>query len=132
MVISIVLGLIRKPAVTLAATATLALGIGAATALFSTVNAALLKPLPYPRAEEIYTVRTFFPSGRFTSGLVATEELAALRNMSDAVAGTAATQRSDSILEAGSVQRQVTGYGVSEGFFELAGRSDGRRPAVRP
>jgi putative ABC transport system permease protein len=121
MVISIVLGLIRKPAVTLAATATLALGIGAATALFSTVNAALLKPLPYPRAEEIYTVRTFFPSGRFTSGLVATEELAALRNMSDAVAGTAATQRSDSILEAGSVQRQVTGYGVSEGFFELAG-----------
>ena len=71
-------GSLRQPSLSLAATATLALGIGAATALFSTVNAALLKPLPYPGAEDIYTVRTFFPTGRFTSGLVASEELASL------------------------------------------------------
>lgn len=121
MLVTIVRGLLRQPALTIAATATLALGIGAATALFTTVNAALLRPLPYPRAEDIYTVRTFFPSGRFTSGLVATEELAALREMTGAVAATAATFRIDNIIDAGSSQRQVTGYGVSEGFFELAG-----------
>jgi putative ABC transport system permease protein len=121
MFVDIVLGLVRKPALTVAASATLALGIGAATALFSTVNTVLLKPLPYPRAEDIYTVRTFFPSGRFTSGLVATEELAALQQMTDAVASTAAVWRSDSIIEAGQLQRQVTGYGVSDGFFDLTG-----------
>lgn len=118
---SIVLGLIRKPAATITASATLALGIGSATALFSTVNAALLKPLPYPSAGDIYTVRTFFPSGRFTSGLVATEELAALREWTDAVAGAAAAWRTESIIDSGSVQRQVTAYGVTDGFFELAG-----------
>lgn len=121
MLLGILRGLVRQPAVPAAASATLALGIGAATALFSTVNAALLKPLPYPGAGDIYTVRTFFPDGRFTSGLVATEELAALNAMTDAVAGTAATYRTDNIVDSGSTQRQVTGYGVAAGFFELAG-----------
>ncbi|HJR58078.1 MAG TPA: ADOP family duplicated permease [Vicinamibacterales bacterium] len=121
MLVSVLRGLVRRPTLILAATATLALGIGAATALFSTVNAALLKPLPYSRAEDIYTVRTFFPSGRFTSGLVATEELAALRQMSDAVLASAAVFRSDSVIDSGSTRRQVTGYGVSETFFDLAG-----------
>src|SRR5215475_15648570 len=40
----------RTPAVTLAVIATLAIGIGANTAIFSVVNAVLLKPLPYPDA----------------------------------------------------------------------------------
>lgn len=38
----------RTPAFPLAAIGTLAIGIGATTAIFSTVNAALLKPLPSP------------------------------------------------------------------------------------
>ena len=38
----------RTPAFPLAAIGTLAIGIAATTAIFSTVNAALLKPLPYP------------------------------------------------------------------------------------
>jgi predicted permease len=121
MLVSILLGLVRKPALTIAASATLALGIGSATALFSSVNAALLKPLPYPRAENIYTVRTFFPDGRFTSGLVATEELAALRGMTDSVSAAAAVWRLDSIIDIEPAQMQVTGYGVTEEFFALAG-----------
>ena len=40
----------RTPAFPLAAIGTLAIGIAATTAIFSTVNAALLKPLPYPNA----------------------------------------------------------------------------------
>ena len=115
--------LLRQPSLTLAAAATLAVGIGAATALFSTVNAALLKPLPYPHAEDIYTVRTFFSSGRFTSGLVASEELAALEQMTDAVVATAATVRNDSLIIIGSEAQQAVSYGVSEEFFELFGVS---------
>jgi putative ABC transport system permease protein len=45
--------LLRKPAFTLVVIATLALGIGSSTAVFSVVSGVLLRPLPYPQAERI-------------------------------------------------------------------------------
>ena len=48
----------RAPAFPLAAIATLALGIGATTAIFTTLNAVLLKPLPYPNPGDLYSIRT--------------------------------------------------------------------------
>ena len=51
-------GLWRAPQFTIAAAATLALGVGAATAIFSVVHAVLLAPLPYPAAERIVALGT--------------------------------------------------------------------------
>jgi hypothetical protein len=46
----------RSPAFSLAAVATLAVGIGASTAVFSVVDLLLFRSLPYPRAERLVSV----------------------------------------------------------------------------
>jgi putative ABC transport system permease protein len=54
--------LARKPGFTAAAIVTLALGIGANTAVFSVLNGYLLKPLPYPQSGQLIAVNESLPA----------------------------------------------------------------------
>lgn len=121
MIRAAVRSLLHQPSFTLAAVGTLAVGIAATTTLFTTVNAALLRPLPYAHPADLYAVRTYFPDGRFTMGLVGTEELAAVAAQKDVVSDVAWTARLDGTISADSEPRQLVAYAVSDRFFDLFG-----------
>src|SRR5258708_36969797 len=55
-------GLAKHPVLTIIAIVTLGLGIGANSAIFSTINALLLRPLPFPDPERIVAVWDKAPS----------------------------------------------------------------------
>ena len=60
-------GLLREPGFTAVAVLTLALAIGANTAIFSVADGLLLRPLPLPRADRLLLVMRHFPQGETES-----------------------------------------------------------------
>jgi putative ABC transport system permease protein len=56
--------LLKSPSVSIVATIALALGIGANTAIFSVVNAVLLRPLPFPNSDALTSVYKSSKDGR--------------------------------------------------------------------
>jgi putative ABC transport system permease protein len=112
----------RAPSFPLAAIATLALGIGATTAIFSTLNAVLLKPLPYPQAEDLYNIRTALTDGRVTTGMLSNGEVWRLNQARVSLVQAAGLQSNDlTLLRMDGTPQHVTVYGVTEGFFDLFG-----------
>ncbi len=112
----------RAPAFPVAAILTLALGIGATTAIFSTLNAVLLKPLPYPDAQDLYNIRTALTDGRVTTGLLSNGEISRLNASPVSIVRAAGMQAADlTLLHEDGAPQHVKIHGVTEGFFELFG-----------
>jgi putative ABC transport system permease protein len=112
----------RTPAFPLAAIATLAIGIGATTAIFSTVNAALLKPLPYPNPGDLYSLRTALTDGRVTTGNLSHVEVIRLNDPRLSIVRAVGLQANDvTLVRNDGTPLKTKAYAVSEGFFPLFG-----------
>jgi putative ABC transport system permease protein len=114
----------RSPLFTATSIITLAIGIGATTAVFSTVNATLLRPLPYPHPEELVSVRTRLTDGRITTGLLSPMELTALEapNLPLVRAAGLSNQPFDAtLISPDGTPAPALLTSATEGFFELLG-----------
>ena len=107
---------------------TLALGIGATSAVFSVVHAVLLDSLPYRDAERLYRVRTVYPDG--TAYSVSAPDFMSLKARRRASSTSRRTRAASSRLSGLGEPREVRGARVSRGLFEMLGLGD-RRSAGR-
>ena len=117
--------LTRRPVLALTATLTLALGIGANTAIFSVVDGVLLSPLPYPNADRLVLVQEDEPDDEpGTTGYFSFHALRAGQQTFDSVAamgGWSAILAGD-----GKDAERVNGTRVTWEFF----RTLGVKPAI--
>lgn len=111
--------LLRKPGFTIVALLTLALAIGANTAIFSVVNALMLRPLPFPEPEEIVQLQRNFPQANVT--LVAAPKFLYWRDHNTVFERMATydTLGSGFNLTGDGPPERVTGSRVSLHFFEV-------------
>lgn len=115
----------KRPAFTLAAVLTLALGIGSNAAIFSVINGVLLRPLPFPHSEQLVAVYTrYLPStGQdFPYFPLSGPEFADIRSRVDAFAGIAAYSFNNRNLtrDSGQAERVLT-MAVTAEFFNVLG-----------
>lgn len=114
--------LLKSPAFTAVAVLSLALGIGANTAIFSVVNSILLRPLPYPESERIVSVWHTPPQDSFP-GLsrfsVSPGNYLDWKEQSQAFEQMAIYQYAGLSLSAGGDPVPITGAAVSSDFFSV-------------
>jgi predicted permease len=110
-------GLLKQPAFTLVAVLTLALGIGANTAIFSVVNAVLLRALPYHNSHRlVLAYGTDQGGGPGTISVAEAQDFAAqLTTLED----FAAMQSQSINLTGGAQPERVRGAFVTANFFEV-------------
>ena len=111
---------IKNPAFAAVAIMTLALGIGANTAIFSIVNSVLLKPLPYPEADRIMVVNESGSGQEFSVALPNYEDWKRDNTVFQFLAITRRESRNLSDVPGQEAQRIQCAH-VSEDFFKVIG-----------
>jgi putative ABC transport system permease protein len=113
----------NKPGFTAVAIITLSLGIGANTAIFSVVNAVLLRPLPFPKPENIVLVRDDL-SGRQAENVgISVDELKDLQERSGIFEQVSAVWPIDANLTGSDRPERIEVLAVSPNYFSLLGAS---------
>ncbi|HJU41593.1 MAG TPA: ABC transporter permease [Vicinamibacterales bacterium] len=121
-------GLLRAPGFAAVTILTLALGIGANTAIFSIVNGVILRPLPYPNPEQLMYLTTQFPAMGFDRFWVSPPEYFEFRELNQSFAVVGAYTTGEVNLTAGDRPLRARSASVDDalltalGIQPLAGR----------
>ena len=120
--------LLRTPGFTITAVAALTLGIGANTAIFSVVNAILLKPLPVPDPGRLVALITTAPGNgeqAQTNPEASPAKFAFWRTQSSVLEDVTALTDGESVMNysGGDVLEQWSSMSVSRDFFRMVGSS---------
>jgi putative ABC transport system permease protein len=111
----------KNPGFTTVAILTLALGIGANTAIFSVVDAVILRPLPFPNAPRLLDICARSTLFDFTHLGVSLPDINDIRATSTTLLTISPYQSSSKELVASGKPDRVEGSEVSEDFFPLLG-----------
>jgi putative ABC transport system permease protein len=106
---------------TLVAVLTLAFGIGANTAIFSVVNAVVLRPLPFPKPEQIVIIRDDLTGRQIENVGMSVDELKDLQERSGAFQQVSAVWPVDANLTGSERPERIELLAVSPNYFTLLG-----------
>ena len=112
--------LLKQPVFTLIATLVLALGIGANTAIFSVVDAVLLRPLPYPNQERLVALSTRWRKTGLR-GAVSAPDFADFHDQATGFDGMAAYGRGESSVSVDGSTDYAAVAGTTREFMTLFG-----------
>ncbi|HEV2129761.1 MAG TPA: ABC transporter permease, partial [Longimicrobiaceae bacterium] len=112
--------LFKSPLFLLVTTLTLALGIGGSTTVFSLINAAFLRPLPIPEAEQVVSLSERTERGR-QMGFFSYPDYTVYRDGNEVFSELAATGFYGFGLNQGGVAESVTGAFVTGNYFRMLG-----------
>jgi predicted permease len=111
----------RSPGFTLTAVLTLALGIGANTAIFSVVNATLLRPLPFPHPERIVAIQNQYKAVGLDSASASVGDYIDYRKQRQLFSEVAAVDTGDFNLTGGDRPERLQCGSATSGLFAVLG-----------
>jgi predicted permease len=111
--------LVMSPGFTAVITLTLALSIGANSAIFSVIQGVLLKPLPYPHSEQV--VRLFLSGPEFPKFPLNPFDFLDFRARNKSFQSMAAFTRGDMQLSGSGEPVELAGFGITSGYFRVLG-----------
>jgi len=113
--------LARSPGFAATAIVTIALGIGATSAIFSVINAVALKPLPYPGADRLVFITSQFPTLHFDKFWISPPEYFELRERSSSYTDIAAYRTTAANVSDVTHPERVNAAFVTANMFDVLG-----------
>ena len=110
---------LKRPGFLVIAVSTLALGIGATTAMFTVVNSVLLRPLQFPESEQIVVLEGINPQQGIVQSNVSVPDIDDWQKQSQSFEQIAAFASSGLLMTIGDETERVSGAAVSPEFFPL-------------